>query len=72
MRAELQAAGAELGDTAKITVHIATTRAEDLIAASRVVHRHLGDHEPPGTLLGVTVLGCPDQLVEIEVVAVLR
>jgi hypothetical protein len=28
-----------------------------------------GDHDVPSTLLGVTVLGYPDQLVEIEAVA---
>ncbi len=29
-----------------------------------------GGHEAPGTLAGVTVLGYPDQLVEVEAVAV--
>jgi hypothetical protein len=37
-----------------------------------VVRRHFGDHDAPGTLLGVTVLGWPDQLVEVEAVAVAR
>ena len=69
LRAALQAAGAGLTDIVKITVYVATTSAVDLVAASRVVHRHLGEHEPPSTLLGVTVLGYPDQLVEVEAVA---
>ena len=29
-----------------------------------------GEHDAPSTLLGVAVLGYPDQLVEIEAVAV--
>ena len=36
-----------------------------------VVHRHFENHEAPSTLLGVAVLGYPDQLVEVEAVAVL-
>jgi hypothetical protein len=28
-----------------------------------------GDHNVPGTCLGVTVLACPGQLVEIEAIA---
>ena len=31
--------------------------------------RHFGDHDAPSTLLGVSVLGYPDQLVEVEAVA---
>ena len=29
-----------------------------------------GDHDAPSTLMGVTVLGHPDQLVEVQAVAV--
>jgi hypothetical protein len=36
-----------------------------------VVHRWFGSLEPPATLLGVSVLGYPDQLVEVEAVAAL-
>lgn len=31
-----------------------------------------GDHDVPSTLMGVTVLGYDDQLVEIEATAVVR
>ncbi|CAA9274384.1 MAG: RidA/YER057c/UK114 superfamily protein [uncultured Arthrobacter sp.] len=31
----------------------------------------MGDRDVPGTLLGVTVLGYPDQLVEVEAIAAL-
>ena len=37
-----------------------------------VVRRHFGDHNVPCTLLGVAVLGYPDQLVEVEAVAAIR
>ena len=68
----LQAAGASLTDVVKTTVYVATQRHEDLVAAWEVVSRHFGDHDAPSTLLGVTVLGYPDQLVEVEAIAALR
>jgi hypothetical protein len=37
-----------------------------------VVKRHLGDHDAPGTLLGVAVLGYHNQLVEVEAIVALR
>ena len=72
LRTALRAAGADLGDVVKTTVYVATGRREDLVAAWDVVHRHFGDHDAPSTLLGVRVLGYPDQLVEVEAVAALR
>jgi len=68
----LRAAGAGLDDVVKTTVYVATRRREDLVAAWEVVSRRFGDHDAPSTLLGVTVLGYPDQLVEVEAVAVRR
>jgi enamine deaminase RidA (YjgF/YER057c/UK114 family) len=72
LRTALRAAGADLGDVVKTTVFVATGRREELVAAWDVVHRHFGDHDAPSTLLGVSVLGYPDQLVEVEAVAALR
>jgi enamine deaminase RidA (YjgF/YER057c/UK114 family) len=69
--AALRAAGASLTDVAKTTVYVATTSRADLVTAWDVVHRWFGAHDAPSTLLGVTVLGYPDQLVEVEAVAVL-
>jgi len=69
LEAALHAAGAELRDVAKTTVYVATERREDLVAAWRVVRERFADHDPPSTLLGVTMLGYPDQLVEVEAVA---
>jgi enamine deaminase RidA (YjgF/YER057c/UK114 family) len=67
----LRAAGVELSAVIKTTIYVASDRREDLQAAWEVVHERFGDHEPPSTLLGVTVLGYRDQLVEIEAVAAL-
>jgi enamine deaminase RidA (YjgF/YER057c/UK114 family) len=67
----LEGAGAGLGDVLKTTVHVVTTDRADLVAAWDVVRAAFGDHDPPSTLVGVTVLGYPDQLVEVEAVAVL-
>ena len=68
----LEAAGATLEDVAYTRVLVATTVREDLVRAWTVVHDAFGEHEVPSTLHGVTVLGYPDQLVEIEAVAALR
>jgi enamine deaminase RidA (YjgF/YER057c/UK114 family) len=67
----LRAAGAELTDVVKTTVYVASGAREDLVAAWRVVRGRFGDHDPPSTLLGVSVLGYPGQLVEVEAVAAL-
>lgn len=71
LRSSLLAAGADLTDVIKTTVYVAASRREDLIAAWGVVSRHFGTPTPPSTLLGVAVLGYPDQLVEVEAVAAL-
>ncbi|HXP33458.1 MAG TPA: RidA family protein [Acidimicrobiales bacterium] len=67
----LHAAGARLDDVVKITVYVASSERADLVAAWVVVRQHFGAHDPPGTLLGVSVLGYPDQLVEVEAIAAL-
>jgi enamine deaminase RidA (YjgF/YER057c/UK114 family) len=65
----LQAAGATLADAIYTRVLVASTNRADLVAAWTVVRAAFGDHDVPSTLTGVTVLGYPDQLVEIECVA---
>jgi enamine deaminase RidA (YjgF/YER057c/UK114 family) len=65
----LRAAGAELRDVAKTTVYVASDHREDLVTAWHVVHDRFADHDAPSTLIGVAVLGYPDQLVEVEAVA---
>ncbi len=71
LQGALSAAGAELRQVVQSTVYVATERREDLVAAWEVVKRRFGDHDAPSTLLGVTVLGYPGQLVEVEAVAAL-
>jgi enamine deaminase RidA (YjgF/YER057c/UK114 family) len=68
----LAAAGATLTDVVKTTVYVASHDRTDLVTAWDVVRRHFADHDAPSTLLGVAVLGYPDQLVEVEAVAALR
>ncbi|MFE3125836.1 RidA family protein [Streptomyces hydrogenans] len=65
----LKDAGAGLDDVISTRVLVATTRQSDLVAAWQVVRDAFGDHDVPSTLMGVTVLGYHDQLVEIEAVA---
>ncbi|WP_372442810.1 RidA family protein [Actinomadura barringtoniae] len=67
----LESAGASLADVVKTTVYVASSSQADLVAAWQVVRDHMGEHDAPSTLLGVSVLGYDDQLVEVEAVAVL-
>ena len=69
LRTALAAAGAGLADVISTRVLVATTRQPDLVMAWQVVRDAFGDHDVPSTLMGVTVLGYRDQLVEIEAVA---
>ncbi|WP_406411524.1 Rid family hydrolase [Streptomyces halstedii] len=69
MRTALATAGAGLEDVISTRVLVASTRQEDLVTAWQVVRDTFEDHDVPSTLLGVTVLGYHDQLVEIEGVA---
>ncbi|MEV4165977.1 RidA family protein [Nonomuraea dietziae] len=67
----LEGAGASLADVAKTTVYVASSRQADLVSAWKVYREYMGEHDVPSTLLGVTVLGYSDQLVEVEAVAVI-
>jgi enamine deaminase RidA (YjgF/YER057c/UK114 family) len=66
----LAESGATLADVLKTTIFVASAEQADLVAAWEVISTAFGDHDPPSTLLGVTVLGYSGQLVEIEAVAV--
>jgi enamine deaminase RidA (YjgF/YER057c/UK114 family) len=65
----LHAAGAALTDVLKTTIYVASTERTDLAAVREVIGAAFGDHDVPSTLLGVTVLSYPGQLVEIDAVA---
>lgn len=54
----------------KTTVYVVGQR-DDLRTAWDVVASQLAPHRPPSTLLGVSVLGYEDQLIEIDAVAAL-
>lgn len=69
LREALQVAACELTDVISTRVLVASDLRADLVAAWDVVAAAFGEHDVPSTLLGVTVLGYPEQLVEIEAVA---
>ncbi|WP_460810147.1 RidA family protein [Microlunatus endophyticus] len=62
-------AGATIEDVISTRIYVASDRQGDLGAVWGVVRDAFGEHDVPSTLLGVTVLGYDDQLVEIEAVA---
>ena len=62
--------GARPEDLVRITIYVVGTR-QDLVTVWQVVSARLNPSRPPGTLVGVTVLGWADQLVEMDGVAVL-
>jgi len=66
----LEDSGAAIGDVLKTTVYVASGDRGDLVAAWDEVAAFFGGHDSPSTLLGVTVLGYSDQLVEIEAIAI--
>jgi enamine deaminase RidA (YjgF/YER057c/UK114 family) len=70
LEAALRAAGAELADVVKSTVFVAAGERRELVRAWDVVAAAFAPARPPSTLLGVAFLGYPDQLVEIEAIAV--
>lgn len=69
LAAALEAAGAGLTGVLKTTIYVASADRADLVAAWNVIREAFGEHDAPSTLLGVTVLGYPGQLVEIEATA---
>ncbi|MGO2684252.1 MAG: RidA family protein [Microbacterium sp.] len=72
MTIALAEAGADLNDVISTRVLVASSQQSDLVIAWDVVRDAFGEHDVPSTLLGVTVLGYDDQLVEIEAIAAVR
>ena len=66
MRIALADAGASVEDVLCTRVLVASARQEDLMAAWEVARDSFGTHDVPSTLMGVTVLGYKDQLVEMR------
>lgn len=69
MRIALEAADASMENVISTRVLVASSDQADLVATWEVVRAAFGDHDVPSTLMGVTVLGYTNQLVEIEAVA---
>jgi enamine deaminase RidA (YjgF/YER057c/UK114 family) len=69
LRVALEAAGSSLEHVLKSTVYVASSDRAQLVRVWRVVEECFAPSRPPSTLLGVAVLGYPDQLVEIEAMA---
>ena len=67
---QLSAAGAAPGDVLKTTVYVVGKTEADLVTVWKVVQAS-GLATAASTLLGVSLLGYPGQLVEIEAVAAL-
>ena len=71
MELALAAAAASITDVIFTRILVVTNDRDDLRNVWTVVGERFGDHDVPSTLVGVTVLGYRDQLVEIEAVAAL-
>lgn len=73
MKIALREAGASIEDVISTRVLVASTKQADLVTAWEIVRDAFGAHAvPPSTLLGVTVLGYDNQLVEVEAIAATR
>jgi enamine deaminase RidA (YjgF/YER057c/UK114 family) len=66
----LTQAGSTLAEVLKTTIYVASSDRDDLTAAWEVIRAAFAEHDAPSTLLGVAALGYPEQLVEIEAIAV--
>lgn len=72
LKEALKECNATLQDIAYTRVLVASNDRSDLVTAWNAIREEFGDHDVPSTLSGVTVLGYPNQLVEIEAVAALE
>ena len=69
LRAALAEAGSGFEHVLKSTVYVVAAERAELVRTWNVVEEAFAPSRPPSTLLGVSLLGYPDQLVEIEAVA---
>ena len=68
LKVALEEAGSGLDRVLKTTVYVASPDRAQLVRVWRIVEDGFAPARPPSTLLGVSVLGYPEQLVEIEAV----
>jgi enamine deaminase RidA (YjgF/YER057c/UK114 family) len=71
LRSALAEAGSSFDRVLKSTVYVVASDRAELVRTWNVVEEAFAPFRPPSTLLGVSLLGYPDQLVEIEAIAVL-
>lgn len=69
LKQALKDCGASLEDVVYTRVLVASQNRSDLVIAWETIRKEFGEHDVPSTLSGVTVLGYPNQLVEIEAIA---
>lgn len=69
LEAALAACGAVLADVVQVRIYVATADRAEVVAVWDRLAASFGDPAPPSTLLGVSVLGYPGQLVELEALA---
>lgn len=69
LKVALKECGVSLENIAYTRILVATQDRSDLVTVWEAIREEFGDHDVPSTLSGVTVLGYPEQLVEIEAVA---
>jgi enamine deaminase RidA (YjgF/YER057c/UK114 family) len=69
LRTALAAAGSSFDQVLKTTVYVVAAERSELVETWKAVEAAFAPARPPSTLLGVALLGYPDQLVEIEAVA---
>lgn len=69
MKQALKSCCAAIDDIAYTRVLVASQNQADLVTVWEVIRKEFGDHDVPSTLIGVSVLGYSNQLVEIEAVA---
>ena len=72
LKEALKECGASMEDVAYTRILVASQDREDLADVWGVISDGFGEHDVPSTLMGVTVLGYENQLVEIEAVAALE
>jgi len=65
-RAALRHVGADIGAIVRARIYVASSERTDLFAAWQAFTAIFDGSEFPSTLVGVTVLAYPDQMVEVE------
>jgi len=72
LKEALKECNASLEDIVYTRILVASQNRSDLVTAWETIKKEFACHDVPSTLFGVTVLGYPNQLVEIEAVAAVK